>query len=56
VHLSQSPSELQLVHAEGLHLVPAHRPSLHVLEVQEEEEEQVAPSDFLTMHLLELRK
>jgi hypothetical protein len=56
VHRSQSPSESQLVHAEGLHLAPAHRPSLQAPDAQEEDAEQVAPSDFLVEHLPELSK
>ena len=43
---SQSPSESQLVHSDGLHFGPAHRPLLQVPEEHWDEEEQEPPSDF----------
>ena len=52
VHSPQSPSESQLVHADGLHFGPAHRPSLQTPEAQEEEEEQELPS---ALHLPALK-
>ena len=57
MHWSQSPSSSQLVHAEGRHFDPAHRPSLQTPEEQEEEEEQYPPSEvFEDTHWYELRE
>jgi hypothetical protein len=45
----------QLVHGKGWHLVPAHKPALHVPDEQEDDEVHELPSVFLVMQLPELR-
>jgi hypothetical protein len=46
VHSSQLPLLSQLVHADGLHFVPAHRPSLQTPDAQVVSEAHPPPSDF----------